>query len=120
MEGRNARAAARGPGCPLYRVSPASRVAPQPFRKTAPPTSREEFGPDIAYREHSFLNHSALPDVVRGSVVHVVSCRHGSVGCATGDNPATLEFNRLFVEERLDSDRLAMWVAPRPLPAPKL
>lgn len=71
-------------------------------------THSNEFGPDIAYRESTFLNHSALPDTVRGSVVHVISCKKGAVGCASGDNPATLEFNRVFVQESLDSEKLAM------------
>lgn len=45
---------------------------------------------------------------MRASVVHVSSCKRGAVGCASGDNPATLEFNRALVEEGLDSDRLVM------------
>ncbi|KAI8466122.1 MAG: nucleotide-diphospho-sugar transferase-domain-containing protein [Monoraphidium minutum] len=69
---------------------------------------KAEFGPDIMYRESGFLSHPEMPDAVLGSVVHVHACKHGAVGCATGDNPATLEYNRLFMEERLDSDHIVM------------
>jgi hypothetical protein len=79
-----------------------------PASRSAPPPHRNEFGPDIGFRESSFLSHAALPDIVRASVVHVAPCKRGAVGCASGDNPATLEFNRLTLEEGLPSNKIVM------------
>jgi hypothetical protein len=86
------------------------------FKPPVQTPSRGEFGPDIGFRESSFLQHEALPDIVRASVVHVLPCRRGEVGCASGDNPATLEFNRLFMERGMASDRIVMCVAWRGRP----
>lgn len=92
------------PGHRVPNATPPSRTPPELPR--APP--RNEFGPDVGYRESSFLANPLLPDVVRSSVVHVSPCKPGTVGCSTGDNPATVEFNRLLVAENIDSDRMAM------------
>ena len=67
-----------------------------------------EFGPHIPYREYSLLNNSALPDSVRASVVYVGTCKRGAVGCADGSNPATVEHNKLTLQEGLDSERVRM------------
>lgn len=96
--------AARTTPCrlPLAAESPLTASFPIPR-----PRARNEFGPDIAYREAGFLSNPALPGTVRGSVVHVLPCKKGAVGCASGENPATLEFDRLFMQEGLDSERVA-------------
>jgi len=96
---------------PFPSLPPSHHSAPRP--RTHPNETRphrNEFGPDIGYRESSFLNHPGLPDIVRGSVVQVHSCRSGEVGCSAGDNPATVEFNRLSLHEHMDSNRILMWV----------
>lgn len=65
-----------------------------------------EFGPPIAFREHSIFSNPRLPAASLGSTVYVDACKPGTTGCSDGQNPATAEYNRIRVAERLPSDRL--------------
>jgi hypothetical protein len=66
----------------------------------------EEFGPPIPFREHSVLDNARLPAASLGSTVYVDACSPGTTGCSDGHNPATTEYNRVRVAEKMDSDRL--------------
>jgi hypothetical protein len=66
----------------------------------------DEFGPAIPYREHSLFTNPRMPAGSLGSTVYVDSCQRGTTGCSDGQNPATTEYNRVRVQERLASDRL--------------
>jgi hypothetical protein len=67
-----------------------------------------EFGPQIHYREHSFLVNPATPEAVKRSLVVVAPCEAGSPGCADGTQPATVEKATLKLAKGLDSDRIKM------------
>ena len=51
--------------------------------------SDADFGPNIPYREYSFLENSRMPDAVRQSVLRVAPCAAGDA-CADGSAPATV------------------------------
>lgn len=65
-----------------------------------------EFGPPIPFREHSVFLNPRMPAGSLGSTVFVDACKPGTTGCSDGQNPATLEYNRVRVGERMPSDRL--------------
>lgn len=68
--------------------------------------NRDEFGPPIPFREHSLFANPQMPAAALGSTVHVDACARGTPGCSDGQNPATTEYNRVRVAERMPSDRL--------------
>lgn len=67
-----------------------------------------DFGPHIPFREYSLMNNTDLPDSVKASVAYVTICKKGQVGCAVGDNPATLEGNRVAIAENMKSHQIQM------------
>ena len=68
----------------------------------------EEFGPHIDFREHSFLNNPDLPESTLSSAVYITPCKKGQASCADGVVPATVEQNKVFLQEDLDSEKIKM------------
>ena len=50
-----------------------------------------ESGPNIPYRESSFLNNPSLPAAVNKSQAVVEICPAGTAGCSDGTKPAELQ-----------------------------
>jgi hypothetical protein len=67
-----------------------------------------EFGPNLDYREHSFLNSTDLPHVIKESAVNVVVCSKGKGYCPEPDAPGTVDVNKIFLQENLLSEQIKM------------
>jgi hypothetical protein len=67
-----------------------------------------EFGPNLDYREHSFLNSSGLPHVIRESAVNVVVCTKGKGYCPEPDAPGTVDVDKIFLQENLLSEQIKL------------
>jgi hypothetical protein len=67
-----------------------------------------EFGPNVDFREHSFLNNSGLSEVVKNSAVTVIVCQKGKGYCPEGDAPGTVDTNKIFLQENLDSQHIKL------------
>jgi hypothetical protein len=67
-----------------------------------------EFGPQLAYREHSFLLNPATPEAIKRSLVVVAPCEPGSPDCADGTQPATVETATVKLAKGLGSDHIKM------------
>lgn len=67
-----------------------------------------EFGPQITYREHSFLVNPATPEAVKRSLVVVEPCMGDDPKCTNGTKPAIIENSTVKLAKGLDSDRIRM------------
>jgi hypothetical protein len=68
----------------------------------------KEFGPNLDYREHSFLNSTGLPHVIKESAVNVVVCAKGKGYCPEPDAPGTVDVNKIFLQENLLSEQIKL------------
>ena len=88
---------------------------PPPPKKTPQPPSpfallhtqareldEKHFGPDIAFREHSFLANPRLPAATKASVLHVTFCAPGNASCAA----PKAEAGRITLPPRLSGEQL--------------
>jgi arabinosyltransferase len=70
------------------------------------PKPFDEFGPDIPYREYSFLDNPALPEAVRSNQIQVNVCKEPAEQCSDGKMPAKEFDGALWVMRGLDDHRL--------------
>lgn len=66
----------------------------------------EEFGPNIPYREYSFLDNPACPDEVKSNQVAVNVCTDPQPHCSDGSAAAELVDGALWVRGGLDDVQL--------------
>eukprot|EP00882_Tetradesmus_deserticola_P016394 GHRQ01017508.1.p1 GENE.GHRQ01017508.1~~GHRQ01017508.1.p1 ORF type:complete len:452 (+),score=165.32 GHRQ01017508.1:1428-2783(+) len=71
-----------------------------------------EFGPHLDYREHSFLNSTDLPHEIKESAINVILCAKGKGYCPEPDAPGTVEVNKIFLQENLLSEQIALTLSP--------
>uniref|UniRef100_A0A383W3X9 Nucleotide-diphospho-sugar transferase domain-containing protein n=1 Tax=Tetradesmus obliquus TaxID=3088 RepID=A0A383W3X9_TETOB len=71
-----------------------------------------EFGPNLDYREASFLNSTGLPHVIKESAVNVVVCTKGKGYCPEPDAPGTVDGNKIFLQENLLSEQIKLTLSP--------
>jgi hypothetical protein len=96
----------------IYLKTTTAVVACRPRHHCAGAWARQwpeaEFGPQITYREHTFLINPATPDAVKRNQVVVGSCEAGNPGCADGTQPATVKNSTVLLAKGLDSDRIKL------------
>eukprot|EP00892_Ulva_mutabilis_P011070 jgi/Ulvmu1/8335/UM042_0041.1 len=73
----------------------------------------DEFGPDIPFREHSFLSNPALPAAVQNSQITVNLCPEaGGEHCCDGSAAAAEHEGALWIMPGLDDEQLRIALGP--------
>jgi len=67
----------------------------------------DEFGPQVEWREYSFLQNPRTPARVNQSRLAVTVCEQGGAGCSDGSGPGTITEGQLRLAPGLDSTKLA-------------
>ncbi len=70
----------------------------------------EEYGPNIDFRESSFLSSKAIPAAVLASAARVMVCTKGKGYCPEPDAPGTVDGDKVFLQEGLKSEQIKMCV----------
>lgn len=74
----------------------------------ARPWDEREYGPNVDFREYSFLNHTDFPEDVRSAAIDVIVCQKGKGYCPEPDAPGTVDVNKVFMQEKLTSQQIQM------------
>lgn len=72
----------------------------------------DDFGPDIPFREHSFLSNPALPPAIRDSKIVVHLCEDKLPHCSDGSAPAVEHEGALWVMVGLTDEQLRTALGP--------
>lgn len=67
-----------------------------------------EFGPNLDYREYSFMNHSDFPHEIRESLVTVMVCQKDKGYCPEPLAPGTVDVSKVFLQENLASEQIKL------------
>jgi arabinosyltransferase len=65
-----------------------------------------EFGPNVPFREYSFLDNPRMPARIRESVLTVELCQQGEVGCADRVGPAEVRNGTVRLQPGLNDKQL--------------
>lgn len=72
----------------------------------------DEFGPDIPFREYSFLHNPALPAALQSSQITVNLCQEREAHCSDGSAAAAEHEGALWITAGLDDEQLKVALGP--------
>lgn len=72
------------------------------------PWSEHEYGPHIDFREYTFMSHPDFSEDFNNSAINILVCQKGKGYCPEPDAPGTVDINKVFLQENLNSEQIKM------------